>query len=79
MSTKLKHQPQGNANPNGNNVANLPTRCAAEGCSKKTDVLNFCNEHYEWFKWGLITKQGKKPTDFDKKFIAFNARKKKSA
>lgn len=68
MSTKLKHQQQG---PASNNVVAMPSRCACEGCKKPSDLMNFCGEHYEWFKFGLITKEGKRPTDFDKKYQAF--------
>ncbi len=49
----------------------MPSRCACEGCKKPSDLMNFCGEHYEWFKFGLITKEGKRPTDFDKKYQAF--------
>lgn len=52
------------------------SRCAAEGCSKKLERMNFCKEHYEWFKFGLVTKEGKRPTDFDKKMQAFAKHKK---
>jgi hypothetical protein len=72
MSTKLKHQ--GNQPSEGGNVLSL-SRCACEGCNKKTDLMNFCSEHYDWFKFGLITKEGKRPTDFDKKYQAFRKHK----
>ena len=47
------------------------SKCKSEGCNKKSDRLDFCNEHYSWFKFGLITKEGKRPVDFDKKYTAF--------
>ena len=65
MSAKLKHQQP------ANNVVALPSKCSAEGCAKKTELMSFCSEHYEWFKFGLITKEGKRPVDFDKKYQAF--------
>jgi len=66
MSTKLKHQQQGEAN------AVVPlSRCACDGCNKKQELQNFCKEHFDWFKWGMLTKEGKKPVDFDKKYQAF--------
>lgn len=65
MSTKLKHQ------PTEGNVVAMPSKCGCEGCNKRSDLMNFCGEHYEWFKWGLITKEGKRPTDFDKKYQAY--------
>ncbi|MCM2280662.1 MAG: hypothetical protein NDI61_02310 [Bdellovibrionaceae bacterium] len=76
MATKLKHQQQDSQA--GGNVVAL-SRCTTQGCNKKTDLLTFCNEHYEWFKFGLINKKGERPTDFDKKFIAFQKHKKQAA
>lgn len=75
MATKLKHQTQDSS---GGNVVSL-SRCTAQGCNKKSDLLTFCNEHYDWFKFGLINKQGERPTDFDKKYIAFQRQQKKTA
>lgn len=68
MATKLKHQAQ--ANNEGSNVIAL-SKCAAEGCSKRSEKMSFCTEHYDWFKFGLITKEGKRPSDFDKKYQAY--------
>lgn len=74
MSTKLKHQqqPQGA----GGNVVSMPSKCSADGCAKKSErsvgeTTSFCQEHYDWFKFGLLTKEGKKPVDFDKKYQAY--------
>ena len=53
--------------------------CAAEGCKNKDTLAGFCNEHFEWFKEGLITKNGKHPKDFEKKYYDYQRRKKKSA
>ena len=47
--------------------------CKCEGCKKPEARFTFCNEHYEWFKFGLITKFGKKVGDFDKKFGHFQS------
>jgi hypothetical protein len=47
-------------------------------CPKKVSKANFCEEHFVWFKEGLINRKGEKPSDFDKKFQAF-ARKKPAA
>lgn len=85
MAQKLKHKepnptqgsPTGQAPAaGGGNVASLPTHCKAEGCKKKSEKMDFCSEHYEWFKWGLVTKEGKKPLDFDKKYQSFLKHKK---
>ena len=73
MATKLKHQhdakPAGNQESPGNVIALV--RCCAEGCNKRAELTNFCKEHYDWFKFGLVTKEGKKPSDFDKKYQSF--------
>ena len=68
MSEKLKHKAQ---QPAANNVVAMPSQCGCEGCKKKADQMNFCAEHFDWFKFGLITKEGKRPSDFDKKFTAY--------
>lgn len=76
MATKLKHQAQQPNSGEGGAVVSL-SKCCAEGCTKKTDILTFCQEHYDWFKFGLITKTGKRPSDFDKKYTAYQAHNKK--
>lgn len=70
-----KKQPK---NPNTAQVINLPTGCRFEKCTHKASRYNFCEEHYSWFKAGLITKTGQKPKDFDKKYRAY-LRKNKAA
>jgi hypothetical protein len=72
MAAKLKHQTQ-NAAP-AENVVSL-SKCKAEGCGKKAEKMDFCAEHFDWFKFGLITKEGKRPVDFDKKYQAYQKRR----
>ncbi|MGE3973837.1 MAG: hypothetical protein AB7F59_04850 [Bdellovibrionales bacterium] len=50
-------------------------KCLAD-CGKKPQVAGFCEEHFRWFKEGMITKEGKKPVDFDKKLLNFMKKKK---
>lgn len=60
-----------------NNVVSLESsRCSAEGCKKKSDKAGFCTEHFEWFKAGLITKEGLKAADFEKKYYQYISKKK---
>ena len=74
MSEDKKHDKQV-----PNNVIKLgPTKCSGEGCNKKPDKAGFCAEHFEWFKAGLITKEGAKAADFEKKHYHF-MRAKRSA
>lgn len=65
--------------PQQDNVAQLPTRCVAESCSKKASRMNFCSEHFVWFKEGLVNREGQRPPDFDKKYQAYNLRQKSAA
>jgi hypothetical protein len=61
------------------NVVAMNTNCCVDKCGKKSDRMNFCPEHYMWFKEGLVNKAGQKPTDFDKKYQAFMTKKKSAA
>lgn len=55
-----------------NNVVALgANKCKAEDCKAKPTKADFCPEHFDWFKAGLITMDGKKPVDFDKKFYQY--------
>ncbi|MCB0348515.1 MAG: hypothetical protein KDD37_06745 [Bdellovibrionales bacterium] len=56
-----------------NNVVAI-TRCCADGCTKRDTRANFCNEHFTWYKEGLITGEGHKAKDFDKKLQQYKAR-----
>jgi hypothetical protein len=50
--------------------------CKCSGCKKAEARFTFCEEHYEWFKFGLISKKGQKVSDFDRKwdhYIAYLA------
>ena len=63
-----------------NNVVPLvASKCTSEDCKKKPERAGFCSEHYVWFKEGLITIDGYKAKDFDKKYHLFIARSKKVA
>lgn len=48
-------------------VSGSAQQCKCTGCTKNEMRFTFCEEHYEWFKFGLITKEGKKVGDFDRK------------
>ena len=70
MSDKKKQVPSSNV------VELSSSKCKAEGCKSKATRAEFCDEHFEWFKEGLITKEGLKAMDFDKKYYHYNNRKK---
>lgn len=51
--------------------------CVAEGCKTAQCRYSFCEEHFEQFKFGLVTKFGKKVSDYDRKidhYLAFKRR-----
>jgi hypothetical protein len=59
----------------GTKVITLHSSCMADGCKKKFEKAGFCLEHFDWFKEGLITKEGRRPSDFDKKYFNYEQRK----
>ncbi len=62
-----------------NNVVSLSDhKCKFTECKAKSARAGFCNEHFEWFKAGLITKEGERAADFEKKYHNY-ARKKSAA
>jgi hypothetical protein len=76
MSEKLKHQkPAGAPSGGGEAVVVGLDKCKEQTCKAKSQQMGFCKEHFAWFKFGMITKEGKRPVDFDKKMIAFQKHK----
>ena len=67
------------AAPGGNVVDLAKVLCVAEDCKKKASRAEFCDEHFVWYKEGLLTGKGEKPRDFDKKYVAFIHRNKPAA
>ena len=46
-------------------------KCKADNCKSSQVRFTFCDEHYDWFKFGLINKSGKQVSDFEKKYGHF--------
>jgi hypothetical protein len=53
--------------------------CGADGCKTTDWRFGFCAEHYEQFKFGLIKKDGKNVSDYEKKFEHYQAFKRRVA
>ena len=56
----------------------LPGHCFSWSCKAEADRFNFCKEHYEHFKFGLIKKTGEQVSDYEKKighYLAFKAKR----
>lgn len=47
------------------------SHCKTQGCKKTPARDVFCNEHFLWFKAGLVRKDGSFPKDFEQKYIQF--------
>jgi len=57
----------------------MPDGCHSWGCKAKALKFNFCDEHYDHFKFGLIKKTGEPVSDYEKKIEHFLAHKRKLA
>ena len=75
MSDKKKN----NGGKPAGKVISISVRCSSHGCKEKPKRLNFCTEHFAWFKEGLITRHGEKAKDFGKKYQDHMNRKSKQA
>jgi hypothetical protein len=53
--------------------------CLCWGCKADAKQFNFCHEHYDHFKFGLIKKTGAPVPDYEKKFEHYQAHKAKRA
>ena len=53
----------------------LPGGCFSQGCKTPSHRFNFCDEHYEQFKFGLICKTGEPVPDYEKKIEHYTAYK----
>jgi hypothetical protein len=51
----------------------LPGGCHAWGCKASSTRFNFCDEHFDHFKFGLIKKTGERVSDYEKKIEHYQA------
>lgn len=49
--------------------------CIESNCKSKIEKLNFCKEHFEQFKFGVIKITGQHPVDHEKKMGHYLAHK----
>lgn len=71
MSKKEQVQKSSEPKQNSNVVSIVVDRCKAEGCKSKVARAGFCEEHFVWFKEGLVTADGHLAKDFEKKYQHF--------
>lgn len=78
--SEAKKKPENKQTQVPNNVVQLGAgKCKSDGCKSKEARFGFCEEHFVWFKEGLITKEGHKCADFEKKYYQFVGKQKKAA
>ena len=67
------------ATPKGKGHTPLPGGCHAVSCKAAAHRFNFCDEHYDHFKFGLIKKTGERVSDYEKKIEHYMAHQQRSA
>jgi len=72
---KKADAPTGHAKGKGHTP--MPGGCFSWGCKTEATRFNFCNEHYDHFKFGLIKKTGEPVSDYEKKIEHYMAHKAK--
>lgn len=79
MAKKPEGQQGSEQSQGKSNVIDLASRkCCEETCKKMSSRAGFCDEHFTWYKEGLITNDGKHPRDFDKKYQLFLVKTRKA-
>src|SRR5258708_5354009 len=53
----------------------MPGGCFSWGCKANAKAFNFCDEHYDHFKFGIIKKTGEPVSDYEKKIGHYQAYK----
>ncbi len=56
-----------------------PLQCQHKSCHAKPIKHNFCLEHFDQFKFGLINKRGEMVPDYEKKMEHFMRQKARAA
>lgn len=78
MSKKEQGSKAPEQKSSSNVVSIVVDRCKTDGCKSKATRAGFCEEHFVWFKEGLLTADGHYAKDFDKKYQYFLKSKRKA-
>jgi len=71
------HSNAGSSHKEGKVLSFAVGACHSGGCKHPANRMEFCSEHYEQFKFGLIKRTGEPVPDYEKKlehYTAFKAR-----
>lgn len=74
-ATEYKAKPE--SPKRGKEHTPMPDGCHSWGCKVQAHRFNFCDEHYDQFKFGLIKKTGEPVSDYERKFEHYSAWKAK--
>lgn len=66
-------KPEGHGGHKGKTAGPIAGGCSAWSCKKEAKQFDFCAEHYDHFKFGLIKKTGEPVSDYEKKFEHYQA------
>src|SRR5680860_209652 len=64
-------KPEMSAPSKGKAHTPMPGGCLSWGCKVQAARFNFCEEHYDHFKFGLVKKTGEPVPDYEKKIEHF--------
>jgi hypothetical protein len=77
-AVKQEHKPATPEAPKkGKSHEPVPGGCFSRGCKVAAKRFDFCEEHYDHFKFGLIKRTGEQVSDYEKKVEHYAAWKKK--
>jgi hypothetical protein len=71
------HGPTTTQGPSKGKQTFIDGHCHAADCKSNSTRFDFCSEHFDQFKFGLIKKTGELVSDYEKKFEHYQAYKAK--
>ena len=72
------HKKFATSGPKGKTKDFVDGMCHASNCKSHSQRFDFCDEHFDHFKFGLIKKNGQQVPDYEKKIEHYNAWKSSS-
>lgn len=70
---KTEHKPKPETAKGAKGPTAVPGGCTSWGCKREGTRFNFCEEHYDHFKFGLIKKTGEQVSDYERKWEHYQA------
>lgn len=76
-SEKKSENKASDSSSNRGGPQQIAGNCLSWACKKEATRFNFCEEHYDHFKFGLIKKSGEPVSDYEKKYEHYLAHQRK--